>query len=63
MKLLPLKLSALVVAVLLPAAACGGDAPESEDSVGAASGAAAFEQPFTDVDVYPLFVNSEIVVG
>lgn len=53
----------VLAVVLLPAAACGGDSPEAEDSPRADSGAEAFEQPFTGVDAYPLFVNSEIVVG
>ena len=55
----------MVVALLL-AAACGGDDPDGGGDGGPddnGDGAAAFDQPATGVDAYPLFVNSEIVVG
>ncbi|HEV2755261.1 MAG TPA: hypothetical protein VG318_05745 [Actinomycetota bacterium] len=56
-------LGAIAIAVALLGAACaGGDDPApSEDD--AASGSESFDQPFTDVEAYPVFVNSEIVRG
>lgn len=54
---------AIAVAVALAGAACaGGDdaAPGASDDKDAA---ASFDEPFKDVDAYPVFVNSEIVRG
>jgi hypothetical protein len=56
-------LGAIAIAVAIAGGACsGGDdpAPPADD---VAQGAESFEQPFTDVAAYPVFVNSEIVRG
>jgi hypothetical protein len=62
---IPLRFLAVLAAALLLASACGGDDPDAGDggSEDGRDGAAAFDQPATGVDAYPLFVNSEIVVG
>ncbi|MFN2389599.1 MAG: hypothetical protein ABR575_08370 [Actinomycetota bacterium] len=63
-------LTAALTVLLLPATACGRDdaAPQRPGGAGATAtapgdGADAFNQPFTDTEVYPVFVSSEIVVG
>lgn len=63
---LPIKFVALLSAALFLAAACGNDDPDAGENAekgDPGDAAAAFEQPLTGVDAYPLFVNSEIVVG
>ncbi|MDQ3957028.1 MAG: thioredoxin family protein [Actinomycetota bacterium] len=56
-----LSLGTSAVAIVLGLAACGGGSSEPTASKGSA--AASFEQPFTDVDAYPVFASSEIVKG
>lgn len=58
--------AAIVVLLALTASACsgGGDGGgESNERDDAASGAASFDQPFTDVEAYPVFASSEVVEG
>ncbi|MDQ4024739.1 MAG: hypothetical protein M3217_04505 [Actinomycetota bacterium] len=54
-------LGAIAVAVAIAGAACsGGDDPAAPGDDG---GAGSFDQPFTDVEAYPVFVSSDIVRG
>ncbi|MDQ3981966.1 MAG: thioredoxin family protein [Actinomycetota bacterium] len=59
-----LRSGALLVAVALVAAACSDDGGSAtSDDTSAPTGAASFEQPFTDAEAYPVFASSEIVKG
>lgn len=57
--------AAIAVLLALTATACagGGGGGESAEQSEAASGAASFDQPFTDVEAYPVFASSEVVEG
>lgn len=58
--------AAIAALLALTASACGGggdDEPGAAATDGAATGAKSFEQPFTDVEVYPVFASSEVVQG
>jgi hypothetical protein len=62
------RVGALLVAAVVSLGACSGGEPErSPESLptprGQGSGAKSFQQPFTDVEAYPVFASSEIVVG
>lgn len=58
--------AAIAVLLALTASACsgggdgGGDSSETSER---GSGAASFDQPFTDVEAYPVFASSEVVEG
>ncbi|HYO60394.1 MAG TPA: hypothetical protein VEU29_00665, partial [Actinomycetota bacterium] len=61
-------LGAIALVVALTATACGGGSAGDDTSPGAAASAAggdasSFEQPFTDVEAYPVFASSEVVTG
>lgn len=58
------RLLVVTVAALLSAAACGND-PEPPDTAGSTAGGCVeeFNQPFDDVEAYPVFASSEVVVG
>ena len=58
-------LPALAALSLLVMAACGGDGNGPNEPAGGegSSGAASFNQPFTDASFYPVIASSEIVVG
>ena len=53
---------ALALIVVL-GAACGGGEAESEGTAAARGCAAEFQQPFSDVAAYPVFVSSDLAVG
>jgi hypothetical protein len=54
----------MVVAVALLASACSDDGGSAAtDDAPAATGAGSFDQPFTDVEAYPVFASSEVVQG
>jgi hypothetical protein len=62
------RVGALLVAAAVSLGACSGGEPDrSPESLssprGQGSGARSFQQPFTDVEAYPVFASSEIVVG
>jgi hypothetical protein len=61
------RLFASIAVVVLTLSACGGDdggGPSAEpDGSERSSPQEAFEQPFTDVKAYPVFVSSEVTVG
>ena len=54
---------ALVLVALIALAACGSDDPAEENDSGSNGDGKNFDEPFTDAKAYPVFVNSEIVVG
>ncbi len=59
-------LATLSLALALVGAACGGSGSDPGEGAGAdaeTSGAASFNQPFTDAKHYPVIASSEIVVG
>jgi hypothetical protein len=61
------RVGALLVAAVTLAGCSGGEPDRSSESLstprGQSSGAKSFSQPFTDVEAYPVFASSEIVVG
>ena len=61
------RVGALLVAAVTLAGCGGGEPDRSSESLstprGQGSGAKSFSQPFTDVEAYPVFASSEIVVG
>ena len=61
------RVGALLVAAVTLAGCSGGEPGRSSESLstprGQGSGAKSFSQPFTDVEAYPVFASSEIVVG
>jgi hypothetical protein len=56
-------LRAIAAALALLGAACAGGDDPSAPGGDAKDGTGSFDQPFTDVEAYPVFVNSEIVRG
>ncbi|HEX2056892.1 MAG TPA: hypothetical protein VHI71_00845 [Actinomycetota bacterium] len=58
-------LRAIALLVALLAGACGGGDDEAGPTAapGEDAGAGSFDQPFTDVEAYPVFASSEVVPG
>jgi hypothetical protein len=56
------RLLTLVPLAALLVASCGGGGSET-DGDGGGSGAAAFRQPFTDAEVYPVVANADLATG
>jgi hypothetical protein len=63
MKVIAALLCALLMTACGPSGSAGGSGDEGDSGAAPKEGAAAFEQPFTDVKAYPVFASSEIVVG
>ncbi len=63
--LMRLRRATLVLAPALLLGACGTDTPSGAAGADATASprGSSFEQPYADAEAYPVFVNSEIVVG